>query len=81
MPEYISNEVQIMPETNRSFEDALNELESHVRKLDSGELPLEDALQVFESGIKLQQECAELLDATEQKIIELSGTADDESEN
>ena len=63
-----------MSEPTRSFEDALTELESHVRKLDSGELPLEEALQVFESGIRLQQECAELLDATEQKIVELSGT-------
>ena len=69
-----------MSESNRSFEDALNELEAHVRKLDSGELPLEEALQVFESGIRLQQECAELLDATEQKIVELSGTDDEQAE-
>jgi exodeoxyribonuclease VII small subunit len=62
-----------MSETTRSFEQALSELESHVRKLDSGELPLEEALEVFEAGIKLQQECAELLDATEQRIVELSG--------
>ena len=69
-----------MSETNRSFEDALNELEVHVRKLDSGELPLEEALQVFESGIRLQQECAELLDATEQKIVELSDSEPEEDE-
>jgi len=66
-----------MPENPRSFEQALEELESHVRKLDSGDLPLEQALQVFESGIKLQQECAELLDATEQRIVELSGQGDE----
>jgi len=65
-----------MSET-RSFEQALDELESHVRRLDSGELPLEEALEVFESGIKLQQECAELLDATEQRIVELSGEGEE----
>ena len=63
-----------MSETTRSFEQALTELESHIRRLDSGELPLEEALAIFEAGIQLQQECAELLDATEQRIVELSGT-------
>ena len=65
-----------MSESTRSFEQALTELESHIRRLDSGELPLEEALEVFEAGIQLQKECAELLDATEQRIVELSGSGD-----
>ena len=69
-----------MAKTKRSFEQALEELENHVRQLDSGDLPLEKALSVFESGIKLQAECAELLDATEQRITELSGQGDSISE-
>ena len=70
-----------MSEKSRSFEQALEELESHVRKLDGGELPLEEALRVFEAGIKLQQECTELLDATEQRIVELSGSSDEPQES
>lgn len=57
--------------TNRSFEAALSELEDRVRKLDAGDLPLEDALRLFEEGVALQQECQELLDSTEQRILEL----------
>ncbi len=59
-------------EAPRTFEQALSELENHVRKLDSGELPLDDSLQVFESGVKLVRECQELLDGAEQRITELS---------
>ena len=58
--------------TPRSFEQALGELEARVRRLDSGELPLEDALQVFEEGVKLQQECQDLLDTAEQQVVELT---------
>lgn len=59
-------------EAPRTFEQALNELEDHVRRLDSGELPLDDSLQVFESGVKLVRECQELLDGAEQRITELT---------
>ena len=60
-------------EAPRTFEQALTELEDHVRRLDSGELPLDDSLEVFESGVKLVRECQELLDGAEQRITELSG--------
>jgi exodeoxyribonuclease VII small subunit len=59
-------------EEARSFEEALADLEDKVRQLDSGELPLEQALQVFEQGVKLQQECQDLLDRAEQQVIELT---------
>ncbi len=65
----------------RTFEGALVELEDCVRRLDSGTLPLEDALNLFESGIKLQQECQDLLDASEQRIVELSGSPDNINED
>lgn len=60
--------------TPRSFEQALAELEDCVRMLDSGELPLEESLAVFERGVKLQQECQELLDSSERRIVELTRT-------
>lgn len=56
----------------RSFEEALTELEEHVRKLDSGDLELEASLTTFESGVKLIRECSELLDDAEQRITELT---------
>ena len=63
---------------NRSFEEALSALENRVRKLEAGELPLEEALGLFEEGIELTRECHEKLDAADQKIIELSRGMDDE---
>ena len=57
---------------SRSFETALAELEEHVRRLDGGELSLEDSLKTFESGVKLIRECSELLDDAEQRITELN---------
>ena len=63
-------------DTPRSFEQALGELEARVRRLDSGELPLEEALKVFEEGVQLQQECQDLLDTAEQQVIELTAGPD-----
>jgi exodeoxyribonuclease VII small subunit len=65
----------------RSFEQALGELEARVRRLDSGELPLEEALKVFEEGVQLQQECQDLLDAAEQQVIELTQGPDGPEEH
>jgi exodeoxyribonuclease VII small subunit len=62
-------------ESPRTFETAISELETCVRRLDGGELELEDALDVFEKGIELQSECQELLDSSERRITELSATA------
>jgi exodeoxyribonuclease VII small subunit len=56
----------------RSFEVAMTELEERVRRLDQGDLPLEEALRIFEEGVRLQAECQELLDATERRVIELT---------
>jgi exodeoxyribonuclease VII small subunit len=64
----------------RTFEQALSELEDHVRRLDSGELPLDDSLEVFESGVKLVRECQELLDGAEQRITELTSEGTNSSD-
>ncbi len=45
-----------MPKKNEapaSFETALSELEHIVTRLESGDLPLEDALNEFERGVQL----------------------------
>jgi len=67
-----------MSETQpRSFETALEALEDRVRKLEAGEMPLEEALLLFEEGIELTRECHEKLDAADQKIVELTRGMDD----
>ena len=47
-----------------SFEAGLDELESVVRQLEAGDLPLEKSIELFESGMVLSERCRrQLLDA------------------
>jgi len=52
----------------KSFEASLAELEEIVAKLETGDLPLESSLELFEKGIKLSRECRERLVKAERKI-------------
>jgi exodeoxyribonuclease VII small subunit len=51
-----------------SFEGALEQLEQTVARLEEGEMPLEEALELFESGVKLSRRCNETLGAAERRI-------------
>lgn len=50
------------------FEEALNRLEAIVTKLEAGNLPLEEALSVFEEGVRLARICSKRLEEGEKKI-------------
>jgi exodeoxyribonuclease VII small subunit len=50
------------------FEDGLARLEQIVTALESGNLPLEESLRVFEEGVTLARHCAKYLDEAERKI-------------
>jgi exodeoxyribonuclease VII small subunit len=52
----------------RPFETSLAELEQIVTKLEAGDLPLEQSLELFEKGIKLSRECRERLVNAERRI-------------
>lgn len=54
-----------------SFDELLGELEQVVRRLEQGEQPLDEALQLFERGIELTRDCHERLDAKDRRVIEL----------
>ncbi|AWK15339.1 exodeoxyribonuclease VII small subunit [Candidatus Fukatsuia symbiotica] len=51
-----------------SFETVLNELEQIVTRLESGELPLENALNEFEHGVKLAKQSQQTLLQAEQRV-------------
>jgi exodeoxyribonuclease VII small subunit len=55
-------------EQTRSFEASLEALEHIVRQLESGDLPLEKSLELFEQGIRLSRECQERLSQAERRI-------------
>jgi len=50
------------------FEDALAELEAVVKKLESGDLTLDQTLQLFERGIQLRDYCQKKLGDAETRI-------------
>jgi exodeoxyribonuclease VII small subunit len=58
------------------FEDALEKLEDIVKKMEAGDLPLEEALKSFEEGIKLIRSCQTKLDEAERRVEMLLGKED-----
>ena len=51
-----------------NLEKSLADLEALVEELESGDLPLEKAMQKFEDGIKLTRACQTALKEAEQKV-------------
>lgn len=50
------------------FEEALLELEGTVKKLENGNVSLDEAISLFEKGIKLSDTCRKMLDKAEKKV-------------
>ncbi|MCK2157929.1 exodeoxyribonuclease VII small subunit [Exiguobacterium sp. Helios] len=64
-------------ETEQSFEAALERLEEIVELLEAGEAPLEQAMNLYEEGVKLTALCQGKLSTAEQRldqILEQDGT-------
>lgn len=54
-----------------SFEAALRSLEDIVRKLEGGEVPLDESIALYERGEALRQHCQARLDAAQAKIQQI----------
>ena len=69
-----------MPKKNdapASFETALSELEQIVTRLESGDLPLEEALNEFERGVQLARQGQVKLQQAEQRVQILLSDSED----
>jgi exodeoxyribonuclease VII small subunit len=66
------------PSSLPAFDAALGELEETVQTLEGGHLQLEEALALFERGMRLAQICQEALDRAELRVRRLV-TPDDEA--
>ena len=51
-----------------SFEDALAELEQIVRRLEGGQVKLDEAIQSYERGAQLKQHCERKLNEAQQRV-------------
>ncbi|MGQ9897333.1 MAG: exodeoxyribonuclease VII small subunit [Acidobacteriota bacterium] len=58
----------LQPPESLTYEAALAELERIVQQMEDGQLPLEEALNLFERGMTLARHCRERLLAAEQRI-------------
>ncbi|HTR80700.1 MAG TPA: exodeoxyribonuclease VII small subunit [Bacteroidota bacterium] len=59
-------------QTKRTFEQSLARLEKIVDSLEQGDVPLENAIALYEEGIELSKECMETLSKAELKIKKLN---------
>ena len=67
-----------MAEKKVSFEQAMDRLDQIVRRLEQGDVPLEEALGLFEEGSKLVKKCSAQLEKAEQKVSRLLAGPDGE---
>lgn len=51
-----------------SYESAFAQLEAVLQQLESGELPLEETLSLYEQGLTLTAHCTRLLDSAELRV-------------
>ena len=54
-----------------TFESSLEKLTQIVKRMESGELPLEEALKNFEEGVQLTRKCQEYLTSAEHRVQQL----------
>ena len=59
-----------------TFDAALDKLEELAGQLEEGDVPLEEALEVYEAAVHLFAFCRQRLDGMEQRIEQLSETLD-----
>ncbi|WP_102691394.1 exodeoxyribonuclease VII small subunit [Rummeliibacillus pycnus] len=58
-----------MTSKKQSFATSINDLEEIVHQLEQGEVPLEDAIELYKKGMKLSQFCHEQLTKAEEQLI------------
>ena len=61
--------------TKLSFERAIEELESIVRRLEDGKVPLEESVAIYERGEALKRRCEELLRQAEARVDKITNDA------
>ena len=65
-----------MSEQSKSFEQSIDRLGAIVRSLEQGNVPLEQALKLFQEGTGLVKSCDEMLTKAELEVVKLMKGAD-----
>jgi exodeoxyribonuclease VII small subunit len=59
-----------------TFEDSFKKLEKIIAKMESGDLPLEETLKLYEEGMRLYTHCSQKLTEVQKKVELLSQTSE-----
>jgi exodeoxyribonuclease VII small subunit len=65
---------------NISFEQALKRLEEIVEILESGNIPLEEAITIYQEGVDLRKLCSSKLEEAEGKVMAIMNKEDNSIE-
>ncbi|WP_118137734.1 exodeoxyribonuclease VII small subunit [Oceanicella sp. SM1341] len=60
------------PVAEMSFEEAMGALEQVVGQLESGSVPLEESIALYERGAELRKHCEDKLAAAEEKVAQIT---------
>jgi len=71
-PAFVSKKVASDSGESISFEQSLAEVEAIIRRVESGEVGLEDSIVQYERGVALIRQCRETLDRAEQRVVDLT---------
>lgn len=63
-------------EKSISFEKSIERLDAIVRRMEQGDVPLEEALSLFREGTGLIETCTDALNKAELEVVKLSKSAD-----
>lgn len=63
-----------MAAAKKTFDTRLTELEEIIRRMEEGQLSLEEMLKLYEQGMKLHRSLTQELDAAEKRMLELTDT-------
>jgi exodeoxyribonuclease VII small subunit len=75
----VSESKSVSPEAPVTFDQSLARLQQLVRKLETGELTLEQSLQAFEEGVGIARQCQAHLTTAEQKVEQLIRGGDEKT--
>ena len=76
LPDGADQEALTFDDDSLTFDVALTKLEELAGHLDKGDVPLEEALEVYEQAVRLFSLCRQRLDGMEQRIEKLSVALD-----
>lgn len=54
----------------RTFEEAMKQLEEIVRKLEQGDVPLEESIDLYKQGMELSAQCSTKLQEAEKQLVQ-----------